>query len=66
MIKKGGKYIFDVYFGDNNCLVLGDGSLDWKKIIDMLKDIGYIGGLVMEVCFIIDWIFLSCWIELGG
>lgn len=65
-IKKGGKYIFDVHLGDNNRLAPGDGSLDWKKIIDTLKGIGYTGGLAMEACPTIDRTPSSRWIELGG
>lgn len=65
-IRRCGKYLFDVHLGDNNRLAPGDGSLNWKKIITALKDVGYTGALAMEACPPIDRTPSSRWNEMGG
>ncbi|EPX70418.1 D-tagatose 3-epimerase [Schizosaccharomyces octosporus yFS286] len=47
-IKSAGKRIYDVHVSDNNRLPIGDGSMDWKRIYELLKEIGYDGGLAVE------------------
>ncbi len=41
-------YLVDVHIADNNRRPPGEGSYDWKAVIDTLKDIGYDGYLTSE------------------
>src|SRR5690606_37256139 len=38
-IRKGGKRLFDFHVADNNRFAAGLGTIDWKKIVGILKDI---------------------------
>ncbi|PVH97474.1 xylose isomerase-like protein [Periconia macrospinosa] len=49
-----GSRIVDVHVADNNRLGVGDGSLDWPKIIRTLKEVGYEGALAFEASPPID------------
>ena len=43
-----GSRIVDVHIADNNRLAAGDGSFDWNKIMSVLAETGYGGGLAVE------------------
>jgi D-psicose/D-tagatose/L-ribulose 3-epimerase len=43
-----GSRIVDFHVADNNRLAAGDGSFDWPKIMSVLTEIGYDGGLAVE------------------
>lgn len=43
-----GKHLVDVHVADNNRRPPGQGSYDWKKVIDTLKGMGYDGYLTSE------------------
>jgi sugar phosphate isomerase/epimerase len=43
-----GKHLVDVHVADNNRRPPGEGSYDWKKVIDTLKSFGYDGYLTSE------------------
>lgn len=47
-IRQGGSLIKHVHFGDNNRLLPGYGNLNWKEIINALKEIKYDGYLNLE------------------
>lgn len=47
-VKRAGSLIKHVHLGDNNRLLPGQGSTDWKSCIGALKAIGYKGFLTME------------------
>ncbi|KAI9676723.1 MAG: hypothetical protein M1822_008286 [Bathelium mastoideum] len=53
-IKLCGNRIFDVHLGDNNRLAPGQGSIDWRRFVDELRDVGYTGGLAFEAMPPID------------
>jgi sugar phosphate isomerase/epimerase len=43
-----GRYIANVHVADNNRLAPGDGSFDWPKIMSVLAETGYDGGVAVE------------------
>ena len=47
-IKATGSRLNDFHVADNNRMACGMGALDWKRIIDTLKSIGYDGALTVE------------------
>lgn len=47
-IKKTAPYLVDFHVADNNRRAVGEGSIDWKKLIKTLKDAGYKGQLTVE------------------
>jgi D-psicose/D-tagatose/L-ribulose 3-epimerase len=47
-IRACGSRIVDFHVSDNNRLASGDGSFDWPKIISVLREVGYGGGLAVE------------------
>ncbi|MCM8804463.1 MAG: sugar phosphate isomerase/epimerase [Candidatus Omnitrophica bacterium] len=49
IIKKSGKYLKHFHVNDKNLLGPGFGEIDYKPIIDKLKEIGYSGWLSVEV-----------------
>ena len=53
-IRECGSRIFDVHLGENNRLSPGDGSIDWRRFISTLHDVGYDGGLAHEAMPPID------------
>jgi sugar phosphate isomerase/epimerase len=46
--------LFDFHVADNNRLAAGQGSLDWRGITHVLKEIGYTGALTAEFVAPID------------
>lgn len=49
IIKKGAKYLKHFHVNDKNLLGPGFGEIDYKPIIEQLKEIGYNGWLSVEV-----------------
>jgi sugar phosphate isomerase/epimerase len=47
-IRAVGPRLNDFHVADNNRMACGMGSLNWKKIIDTLKEVGYTGALTVE------------------
>ncbi len=47
-IKATGSRLNDFHVADNNRMACGMGALDWKRIIDTLKSVGYDGALTVE------------------
>jgi sugar phosphate isomerase/epimerase len=47
-IENAGAKLFDLHVADNNRMACGMGNLDWKRIIDTLKSVGYDGALTVE------------------
>lgn len=47
-IVKSRGYIKEVHLGDNNRLLPGHGSIDWKAFFRALKEIGYSGYITLE------------------
>lgn len=47
-LRTAGDQIRHVHLGDNNRLLPGDGSLDWKSIFGALREIGYEGAVNLE------------------
>jgi sugar phosphate isomerase/epimerase len=43
-----GKKLVDFHVADNNRRPPGEGTLDWKKLIDTLKQAGYDGAMTVE------------------
>ena len=53
-IRLAGKRLFDFHVADNNRFAAGLGHLDWPKIVDTLKEIGYDGALTNEFVAPVD------------
>lgn len=53
-IRLGGRRIYDFHVADNNRLAPGQGALDWKAIVQTLKQVGYDGALTAEFVAPID------------
>lgn len=53
-IREAGKKLYDFHIADNNRFAAGLGSLDWKKIIATLKEVGYDGALTNEFVAPVD------------
>jgi sugar phosphate isomerase/epimerase len=53
-IRKAGKRLFDFHVADNNRFAAGLGTIDWPKIVGILKDIGYDGALTNEFVAPVD------------
>ena len=53
-IRKAGKRLFDFHVADNNRFAAGLGTIDWPKLIGILKDIGYDGALTNEFVAPVD------------
>ena len=47
-IRAVGSRLNDFHVADNNRMACGMGALNWKKIIDTLKEVGYAGALTVE------------------
>ena len=47
-IRDTGDYLVDFHVADNNRMAAGQGSLDWKKIVNTLKEAGYDGALTVD------------------
>jgi len=53
-IKKAGKRLYDFHVADNNRMAPGQGALDWKKIIQALRDAEYDGAVTVEFVAPVD------------
>jgi sugar phosphate isomerase/epimerase len=53
-IRNCGKRIYDFHVADNNRLAPGQGTLDWRSIVQTLKSTGYDGALTAEFVAPID------------
>jgi sugar phosphate isomerase/epimerase len=53
-IRKAGKRLYDFHVADNNRMAAGMGALDWKKIVQALKEAGYDGALTVEFVAPVD------------
>lgn len=53
-IRRVGKKLVDVHVAENNRLAPGMGAIDWKKIVSLLKEVGYNGALTMEAVAPVD------------
>ncbi len=53
-IKKAGKRLYDFHVADNNRMAPGQGALDWKKIIQALRDAKYDGAVTVEFVAPVD------------
>lgn len=53
-IRLAGDRLFDFHVADNNRFAAGLGNLDWPKIIQTLKDIGYDGAVTNEFVAPVD------------
>ena len=53
-IRKAGKRIKHLHLGDNNRLMPGKGSIDWKSCIQALKDVGFEGFMNLECAILGD------------
>lgn len=47
-LQKTGKRLYDFHVADNNRMACGQGQLNWRDIVGMLKEIGYDGALTVE------------------
>ncbi len=47
-IRDTGDKIYDFHVADNNRMACGMGALEWPKIINTLKEVGYDGALTVE------------------
>lgn len=53
-IRLAGKRLFDFHVADNNRFACGLGQLDWSKIVNTLKEVGYDGALTNEFVAPVD------------
>jgi D-psicose/D-tagatose/L-ribulose 3-epimerase len=53
-IRSCGSRIVDFHVADSNRLAAGDGSFDWSRIMSVLAETGYDGGLAVEFMTPID------------
>jgi sugar phosphate isomerase/epimerase len=53
-IKKAGKRLYDFHVADNNRMAPGQGALDWRKIVNALREAGYDGALTVEFVAPVD------------
>lgn len=53
-IRLAGKRLFDFHVADNNRFACGLGQLDWAKIVNTLKEVGYDGALTNEFVAPVD------------
>jgi sugar phosphate isomerase/epimerase len=53
-IRAAGDKLVDLHVADNNRLACGMGSWDWKRVVEILREIGYDGALTVEFVAPID------------
>ena len=53
-IRASASRLHDFHVADNNRMACGMGALNWKKIIDTLKEVGYTGALTVEFVAPVD------------
>jgi D-psicose/D-tagatose/L-ribulose 3-epimerase len=47
-IESAGARLFDLHVADNNRMACGQGALDWERLLNTCKKIGYNGSLTVE------------------
>lgn len=47
-IEQAGKRLFDLHVADNNRMACGMGALDWGRLLETCRSIGYNGSLTVE------------------
>ncbi len=53
-IRKVGDRLLDFHVADNNRMAPGMGTIDWRGMIGLLKEVGYDGPLSVEFCAPVD------------
>jgi D-psicose/D-tagatose/L-ribulose 3-epimerase len=65
-VRRAGDRVFDVHLGENNRLPPGDGNINWTQYVQVLREIGYAGGLAHESMPPIDRTPASPYKAMGG
>jgi D-psicose/D-tagatose/L-ribulose 3-epimerase len=65
-LQQCGSRLYDVHLGDNNRQAPGNGSIDWKRFISVLRSIDYQGALANESIPPIDRTPASPYKPMGG
>jgi sugar phosphate isomerase/epimerase len=60
-IRNTGSRIADFHVADNNRMAPGQGSLDWRRIVETLRSVGYDGALTVEFVAPVDRTPVSPW-----
>ena len=60
-IRNVGKRLADVHVAENNRLAPGMGNVNWKKLVETLREVGYDGALTMEAVAPIDRTPIAQW-----
>jgi sugar phosphate isomerase/epimerase len=60
-VRKVGKKLCDVHIAENNRLAPGMGSIDWRALVQTLREVGYAGALTMEAVAPVDRTPVSPW-----
>lgn len=60
-IRNTGSRIADFHVADNNRMAPGQGSLDWPRIVETLRSVGYDGALTVEFVAPVDRTPVSPW-----
>lgn len=60
-IRKTGDRIADFHVADNNRMAPGQGALDWRRIVETLREAGYDGALTVEFVAPVDRTPVSPW-----
>jgi sugar phosphate isomerase/epimerase len=47
-IRNAGSKLYDLHVADNNRMACGQGAIDWERLINTCKEIGYNGSLTVE------------------
>jgi len=47
-IQNAGAKLYDLHVADNNRMACGQGSLDWARLLQTCKEVGYDGSLTVE------------------
>lgn len=60
-IRNTGRRIADFHVADNNRMAPGQGALDWRRIVEALRSVGYDGALTVEFVAPVDRTPVSPW-----
>jgi sugar phosphate isomerase/epimerase len=60
-IRNTGRHIADFHVADNNRMAAGQGALDWRRIVETLRSVGYDGALTVEFVAPVDRTPVSPW-----
>ncbi|HTF87118.1 MAG TPA: sugar phosphate isomerase/epimerase [Planctomycetota bacterium] len=60
-IRKVGKRLTDVHVAENNRLAPGMGNVNWKRLVETLREVGYDGALTMEAVAPVDRTPMAPW-----